>query len=131
MADIRIRVYYEDTDSTGVVYHAGYLRYFERARSEWLRNLGFSHQVLSATFGIAFTVSRLSIDYLRPARLDDVLIASAEIEQCRRASFCFEQNLQREGESQRLARAQVRIACVDMETFRPCRLPEPLYRQLI
>lgn len=128
---VPIRVYYEDTDSSGVVYHANYLRYFERARTEWLRGLGFSHRALSESFGIAFSVSRLNIDYLRPARLDDALIASAEVGECRRASLSFNQNLQREGESNLLARAHVRVACVNAKTFRPCGLPQPLYRQLV
>lgn len=131
MFAIPIRVYYEDTDSSGVVYHASYLRYFERARTEWLRSLGFSHQALSESLGIAFSVSRLNIDYLRPARLGDALLASAEVDECRRASLGFSQNLLREGEPDVLVRAHVRVACVNVKTFRPCGLPQALYRQLV
>ncbi len=128
---VPVRIYYEDTDGSGVVYHANYLHYFERARTEWLRDLGFSQQALNETAGVAFTVSRLNINYLRPARLDDALLVSTEVVECRRASLSFSQNLRRDGESNDLARAQVRVACVNAKTFRPCGLPQALYQQLI
>lgn len=128
---IDIRVYYEDTDSTGVVYHAGYLRYFERARTEWLRALGFSHQSLMRTMGVAFTVSRLRIDYLHPARLDDALNVEVAVTQCGRASLEFTQSLRREEGAVELARARVRVACVDAASFRPCGLPQALRERIV
>lgn len=131
MFSMPIRVYYEDTDGSGVVYHAGYLRYFERARTEWLRALGFSQQALHEMLGIAFTVTRLNVDYLRPARLDDLLTVTADVSDCRRASLSFAQNLRREGESKDLARAEVRVACVSADTFRPCGMPQALRELLI
>lgn len=127
---IPIRVYYEDTDGSGVVYHAGYLRYFERARTEWLRAAGFSQQELREMFGISFTVNHLEIDYLRPARLDDRLLASAEVVACRRASLRFCQILRREGDAAELCRATVSVACVDARTFKPSRLPGALRQRL-
>lgn len=125
---IPIRVYYEDTDASGVVYHASYLRYFERARTEWLRALGFSQQSLAGTSAVAFTVSRLNIEYRRPARLDDALTVTSSLAELRRASLVFEQHLLR-GDVE-LARAQVRAACVDAQSFRPRGLPATLYNEL-
>lgn len=128
---MKLRVYYEDTDSTGVVYHARYLHYFERARTEWLRAFGFSHQVLMETTGVAFTVSRLQIDFLRPARLDDTIIVDATVVSNRRASLEFAQTLRRENEPADLTRAQVRVACIDAASFRPCGLPRALRERLL
>jgi acyl-CoA thioester hydrolase len=119
------RIYYEDTDASGVVYHANYLRYFERARTEWLRNMGFVQQNLRDSLGVVFTVANLSIDFLRPARLDDELVVGVVVSNMRRASLEFRQELRRKGESELLARAQVRVGCVDEKTFRPVALPEP------
>jgi acyl-CoA thioester hydrolase len=118
------RVYYEDTDASGVVYHANYLRYFERARTEWLRTMGFGQQNLRASLDVVFTVANLRIDFLRPARLDDALEVSVIVEQMRRASLEFRQELRRAGEADLLSRAHVRVACVDVATFRPCALPD-------
>src|SRR5712671_6028082 len=78
-----VRVYYEDTDASGVVYHASYLRYFERARTEWLRSLGLSQQALRGSRGIVFTVANIEIDFLRAARLDDDLEVRVVIEPVR------------------------------------------------
>lgn len=125
------RVYYEDTDASGVVYHASYLHYFERARTEWLRALGFSQQNLRGQLDVVFTVANLSVDYLRPARLDDELDVTVVVAQLRRASLHFRQTLTPRGlPDDVLARATVRVGCVDVGTFRPCPLPEPFVQHV-
>lgn len=125
-----IRVYYEDTDVSGVVYHANYLRYFERARTEWLRALGFGQEQLMQELGIAFTVANLEIDYRSPARLDDELNVQTTLPQIRRASINFEQTLRRVGQTPVLARARVRVGCVDSREFRPVALPDALLQAI-
>lgn len=115
-----IRVYYEDTDASGVVYHARYLHWFERARSEWLRARGLSHQQMAAAFGAVFTVASIDIRYRQPARLDEALIATVAIAQQGRASLLFEQRLHRLDELQNpLTTALVKVACVDASSFKP------------
>lgn len=126
-----VRVYYEDTDASRVVYHAAYVKYFERARTEWLRAMGFSQHALHDELGVVFTVANIELDFLRPARLDDELVAAVTVEQVRGASLTFSQVLHRKGEDETpLARARVRVGCVSYETFRPCPLPEPFVNQL-
>lgn len=118
------RVYYEDTDASGVVYHARYLHWFERARSEWLRAQGHSHQQLASAFGAAFTVASIEIRYRQPARLDDLLETTVSIAQRGRASLVFEQQLQWPAQPQKvLATARVKVACVDTSSFKPRLLP--------
>lgn len=119
-----VRVYYEDTDASGVVYHGSYLRYFERARTEWLRTLGLMQQDLRGRFGVVFTVADLDIRFRQPARLDDELEVVVAIPHVRYASLTFEQELRRRGGSDVLSTARVRVGCVDVEGFRPCPLPE-------
>ncbi len=115
-----IRVYYEDTDASGVVYHARYLHGFERARSEWLRSRGHGHDTLSRQFGAAFTVAALEVRYRQPARLDEALEITVEVAQQGRASLVFEQAVLRPGATpQPLASARVKVACVDISTFKP------------
>ncbi|MDN5872983.1 MAG: tol-pal system-associated acyl-CoA thioesterase [Sinobacteraceae bacterium] len=125
-----LRVYYEDTDASGVVYHATYLRYFERARTEWLRSLGFEHHELMKCFGIAFTLASINVEFLRPARLDDALTVDAEIGRIKRASLDFVQHIHRKADATLLCRARARIACVEMARFRPCALPAALRTRL-
>jgi acyl-CoA thioester hydrolase len=117
------RIYWEDTDGSGVVYHANYVRFFERARTEWLRAKGLSQQDLRARHGIVFTVSNIEVDYLRPARLDDELVTTVVLDQLRRVSLTFSQSLSLKAGDE-LARARVRIACVSESTFRPAALPD-------
>lgn len=115
-----IRVYYEDSDASGVAYHANYLRWFERARSEWLRLRGRSHTELAEQHGAAFTLARVEVDYLRPARLDDLLEATVRVAERGRASLVFEQWLRpADASGPALAKARVRSACVDLRTFKP------------
>lgn len=121
-----LRVYYEDTDASGVAYHASYLRWFERARTEWLRSLGHDQRDLAARLGVVFTVASLEVVYRRPARLDDALEVILRLSAIRSASLQFEQTLVRAGDPERLATARVKVGCVDAATFRPTAVPEAL-----
>lgn len=122
------RVYWEDTDAGGVVYHARYLHFFERARTEWLRAGGLGQQQLRDEFGIVFVVHRMELAFNAPARLDDLLSVGVVSEQRRSASFVVSQELRREPAPQPLVHARVRIACVDAATFRPRPIPDHLFR---
>jgi len=107
------------------------VKYFERARTEWLRAMGFSQHALHDELGVVFTVANLELDFLRPGRLDDELEVAVGVEQVRRASITFRQELHRKGEGGTpLARARVRVGCVSVETFRPCAMPEAFMNQL-
>ena len=114
---LRIRVYYEDTDAGGVVYYANYLKYFERARSEWLRNLGIGQTLLAETERRLFVVRNVEIQYRRPAKLDDELIILTEVSRIKRASIHFEQRAECRGEL--LCEASVTVCCVNADNFRP------------
>ena len=122
---LALRVYYEDTDAAGVVYYANYLRFCERARTEWLRELGIGQQALMASDGIAFVVRSVKADYLRAARLDDALAVTTRISALRGASLLFEQDVQRAG--QLLFSAQVLVACIDQRRQKPTPIPTQLY----
>ncbi len=115
------RVYWEDTDGGGVVYYANYLKFLERARTEWLRACGFSQTDLVKDPGIIFVVTNLSIDYRRPARLDDALDISCEPEMDGSVCMRFAQQIRRGTEV--LVEANVRVACLDAQSFRPKRIP--------
>lgn len=116
-----VRVYYEDTDAAGVVYYANYLRFCERARTEWLRAIGFSQQRMLAEDGLAFVVRSVRADYRSPARLDDALDVVSTVTQLRRASITFGQRILRGGEH--LFDAEVQIACVDWNRGKPAPIP--------
>jgi acyl-CoA thioester hydrolase len=120
--DWPIRVYWEDTDAGGVVYHASYLRFLERARSEWLRSLGVDQLALKESTGLGFVVHRMEIDFLRPALLDDELIVSVAVKERRSASILFAQSITR-ADGTALIQAQVRAACVDLKRMRPAPIP--------
>ncbi|MGH8319650.1 MAG: tol-pal system-associated acyl-CoA thioesterase [Steroidobacteraceae bacterium] len=127
------RVYWEDTDGGGIVYYANYLRFLERARTEWLRSLGYSQQALARKPGIVFTVASLTVEYRRPARLDDELTITCEPRADRAATIRFEQAIFRGSNSRgepALVTAGVRVACVDAHTLKPRRLPESLMNVL-
>lgn len=124
-----VRVYYEDTDSGGVVYYANYLKFMERARTEWLRSLGCEQQTLCDQHHRLFVVRALNIDYHRPARLDDALQVTVAVAELRAASLVFAQQVLSTAD-QVLCRAQVRVACVDSRTLRPSALPESLVREI-
>ena len=117
----RARVYWEDTDGGGVVFYANYLKYMERARTEWLRSLGHAQSELAEKFGFVFAVVEVKLQYRSPARLDDEMIISCVPVPEGRASIRFQQVIRR-GETV-LVEGEVRVACVDAKTFRPRRLP--------
>lgn len=122
-----IRVYWEDTDGGGVVYHAGYLRFLERARTEWLRSLGIGQEALRNSQDVVFAVRSMQLDFLAPARLDDELVATVEITAVRGASLAFGQTVLRKCDGAQLVRATVKAACLTASTFRPRALPEGLF----
>ena len=123
-----VRVYWEDTDAGGVVYYANYLKFMERARSEWLRALGFEQDVLRDEAGVVFVVRRVEIDYLSPARFNEQLEVSVRLHEMGRASLSVRQELMRG--STLLAEAVVTLACVDAVRFKPVKIPEPLLQAL-
>ena len=121
---IPIRIYYEDTDAGCVVYHARYLHFFERARTEYLRSIGFTQQVLLREQQIAFVVKSLVIDYKFPAKLDDWLFVETEIVAIKGATILFKQYLKRDTDV--LSMADVKVACVDLNKMKPVAIPEEL-----
>ena len=123
------RVYYEDTDAGGVVYHARYLAFYERARTEMLRQLNISQQTLLQE-GIAFVVKKMDISYDFPARLDDMLTISTQVEQIRKASIIFKQTILNQNK-QIISNADVIIACVNITKMKPCALPKLLVLEFI
>lgn len=127
-----IRVYYEDTDAGGIMYHASYLRFAERARTEWLRALGVNQDALKTAEGLGFVVTRITVDYLRPARLDDLLDVTTSVTDLGRATLKLRQEVRR-GDTV-LSTLDVTVACVELHpetgTGRVARMPEPLYKQL-
>ena len=123
-----VRVYWEDTDAGGVVYYANYLKFMERARSEWLRAFGFEQDVLRDETGVVFVVRRVEIDYLSPARFNEQLEVSVRLHEMGRASLSVRQELMRGPD--RLAQAVVTLACVDAVRFKPVKIPEPLLQAL-
>ncbi|HXZ48663.1 MAG TPA: tol-pal system-associated acyl-CoA thioesterase [Usitatibacter sp.] len=123
-----VRVYYESTDAGGIVYHGEYLKFLERARTEWLRHLGFDHQGLARAHRVSLVVTALSVEFLKPARLDDTLAVGVQLESLGKARCVFAQEIRRDDEV--LARAKVTVACVAAEGMRPAELPEPLRRKM-
>ena len=115
-----VRVYWEDTDAGGIVYHANYLRFMERARSEWLRAAGIDQRSLKETERLQFAVVDMQIEWRRPARYDDLLTVTAELAERGRASFSFLQTVLRGDEL--LVRARVRCAALDSKSLKPRRL---------
>jgi acyl-CoA thioester hydrolase len=128
---IPVRVYWEDTDAGGVVYHASYLRFMERARTDWLRSLGIDQAALLQDERRQFAVVEASIRYHRPARYDDMLLVSVRVEELRGASLVMQQEIRRDGAgNELLLSATVRAACLDSDSLRPRPLPPVLTRQL-
>ncbi len=120
-----IRVYYEDTDAGGVVYHSNYLNFFERARTEMLRDLGFQQNELREQSGVIFAVKNMQIEYLRPAKFNDLVHVSATISQLKKASLTFEQTIKC-GEIT-LCTCSCRIACLDANKLKPTAIPDFLF----
>ena len=123
-----VRVYFESTDAGGVVYHAEYLKFMERARTEWLRHLGFDHQALARNHRMLFVVTAMAIDFARAARLDDTLAVSVRLESLGKVRCVFAQEVRRDDEV--LVRAKVTVASVAGETFKPVEIPEALRRKM-
>jgi acyl-CoA thioester hydrolase len=126
----RFRIYFEDTDAGGIVYHANWLRFFERARTDWLRAMAISQSELARATGLGFVVRSMQIDYLRPARLDDLVRTELEVTEVRRASLFLIQRALLEGTEDRLVDAQVRIAVIENGTGRARALPAGLADRL-
>jgi acyl-CoA thioester hydrolase len=151
-----VRVYFQDTDAGGVVYHANYVNFMERARTEWLRDLGFSHMEMMNTLGVMFVVRSIKLDYLKPALLDDALAVTARIKEIGRSRVTLEQEvLRRHGAAEQsvrepqvgrdtrggrvnaeakegprgeelLTEGEVHLVCVDVKTFKPVSVPDVL-----
>lgn len=124
-----VRVYYEDTDHAGVVYYANYLRYFERARTEWLRALGFEQPELAAREQVIFVVRSIAVEYLQPARFNELLDISVELEHVGASQITMSQRATR-GEAT-LVEARVRLACVGLPDMKPIRMPETLIQKIV
>lgn len=125
---ITVRVYYEDTDAGGVVYYANYLKFMERARTDWLRQLGIEHEVLKREHGTIFVVRSTTVEFLKPARLDDLLEIDVAIVESGGASMTFAQTIRAAGTV--LCEAKTLVACLNAETLAPRRLPAPLATRL-
>lgn len=126
-----VRVYYEDTDSGGVVYHSNYLNFMERARTEWLRSLQLEQDELINELGIVFVVRALSIDYLKPARFNEALLVKTKIQKLAKASIVFEQTIVRESDELILTSGTVKVACVSIEKNRPVPIPAAIYEKFV
>jgi len=123
-----VRIYWEDTDAGGVVYHAQYLAFLERARTEWLRARGKGQELLRREHDLVFAVRAMRIDFRLPARLDDALDVGVALRECRRASLVIAQEIRRGGTL--LLDAEVRLAALSAGDFRPRPIPQPLYDEL-
>jgi acyl-CoA thioester hydrolase len=123
-----LRVYWEDTDAGGVVFYANYLKFFERARTEWLRSLGFGQEQLRTETGAMFVVTDTSVRYRQPARLDDELAVSVRVVERGRASLLISQRATRNGAV--LAEGSIRIGFVEAASFRPCRIPSQILERI-
>lgn len=124
-----VRIYWEDTDAGGVVYYANYLKFFERARTEWLRALGVEQQALRDDTGAIFVVADAQVKYLAPAKLDDLLTVTVKVVEMGRASMLLEQQAWRGGTL--LVDGRFRIGCVDGLTLRPRRIPDSVSKHLL
>jgi acyl-CoA thioester hydrolase len=123
-----VRVYFENTDAGGVVYHGEYFKFLERARTEWLRHLGFDHQALGRNHRVVFIVTSVVADFLKPARLDDNLAVSVQLESLGKVRCIFVQEVRREDEV--LVKAKVTVACVTGDALKPAEIPESLRRKM-
>ncbi len=123
-----VRVYFENTDAGGVVYHSEYLKFLERARTEWLRRLGYEHQALARDHRVLFVVTSMSIEFTRPARLDDSLAVSVRLESLGKVRCVFLQEVRRDDEV--LVKAKVTVAAVTGEGMKPVEIPEGLRKKM-
>ena len=125
----QIRVYYEDTDAGEVVFYANYLKFMERARTEWLRKIGFDHKILKEKYKLLFAVKNLTIDYIKPGHLDDLLTVTSKLLESRKASLTFGQNIKNEN-NELLSEAKVKIACINSKTLKASPMPDELILEL-
>lgn len=131
--DWPIRIYYEDTDAGGVVYHSQYLNFMERARTEWLRSLGFAHSHLKDELGLIFVVRSAHIQFKKPAKFDDVLIVQSRLQACKQCMLVFNQQTFRNSDhanDELLIDAEIEVVCVDALNFKPTRLPQNIKNAL-
>lgn len=124
-----VRVYYEDTDAGGVVYHANYLRYLERARTEMLRAIGFEQDKLAQEYNIVFIVRKITIDYLKPAIFNEELTVNAKLAELRKASILFEQTILNKHD-ELLCQAEIKIACINNKSMKPVSIPAFIISEL-
>ena len=123
-----VRVYFENTDAGGVVYHGEYLKFLERARTEWLRHLGFDHQGLARSHRVSLVVTSIAVDFTRAARLDDTVAVSVRLESLGKVRCVFAQEIRRDDDV--LVRAKVTVACVTGDNFKPTEIPEALRKKM-
>lgn len=127
----QVRVYYEDTDSGGVVYYANYLRFLERARTEWLRSFGIEQDQLAQQDGLIFAVRSVQLEYVKPAKFNDLLDVSVAISKKGNASLTFDQAIRQAGGERRLlCLGKVKVACLTADTLRPQVIPEKISREI-
>ncbi len=122
-----VRVYFQDTDAGGVVYHAAYVNFMERARTEWLRTFGYSNAGLMTELGVMFVVRSMKLDYLKPAQLDDLVNVTAQIKDIGRSRITLWQEVRRGDEL--LTEGEVHLVCVSVQTFKPVSVPDVLRKQ--
>lgn len=127
----QLRVYWEDTDAGGVVYHSRYLNFFERARTEWLRSRGIEQSRLARDERLVFAISRMEVDFLLPAVLDDELDVSVHSVSAGQTRLEFSQEMTRRSDGRILSRAQVRAACLDADSFKPARMPDWIKQEIM
>ena len=123
-----VRVYFENTDAGGVVYHGEYLKFLERARTEWLRHLGFDHQALARDHRVVFVVTSAAVEFAKPARLDETLAVSVRLESLGKVRCTFVQEIRRDDEV--LVAARITVACVTGEAFKPVEIPAALRKKM-
>ena len=130
-----VRVYYEDTDAGGIVYHAQYLCFLERCRTEWLRSLGVEQDQLRQQYNALFAIRHIDIAYLSPAKFNDELEVTSAVSQLGRVSFDFEQHIYRRdaelGKKVELCRATVNVVCLKADSFKPCAIPEIITSEIL
>ena len=119
-----VRIYYEDTDSGGVVYYANYLKYMERARTEYLRHLGFEQDVLIKNENLIFAVRSVQADYHKPARFNDEINISTRVVELKKASILFEQQVTHRDSQLLLCEGKIRVAALTADSFKPCAIPQ-------
>jgi len=124
------RVYYEDTDAGGVVFYANYLKFMERARTEWLRSLGFEQHRLAVEENLVFAVVKVTVNYRKPARLDDLLEVGARVVETGRSSLVFEQFVRRASDGTVFADGEIRAACLSASGFKPRSIPQSIRKAL-